>query len=349
MWQELEKFKHSKATRKINDLLIPVTLLTFSEEDIKTFNKIYKFVINSDFSKIVRSNKGTILYSNIRKMPCYDILESNNSLQITILSYKGFWRFQFRSKLQDKKLSGRSCFTKLKKELLKDGVDITKYYISNGLDVKKEIQSAPIDVKFNALIDRTIVNAHHIDFHSSYAAGLANTYPEFKKTLERLYINRHKKESYKAILNLSIGFFQSKAFGYKLAHLTKSAIDDNNRRIDELTKKLESSGRLIIAFNTDGIWYKGEIYHSQDGDEGTGLGQWSNDHTNCKIRFKSKGAYEFEENGVYYPVVRGHTNLDSVKSRDKWVWGDIYNEEAKVIKYYFVEGKGVIAENGEEE
>ena len=65
----------------------------------------------------------------------------------------------------------------------------------------------------------------------------------------------------------------------------------------ELAKQLKDSGRMVLAYNTDGIWYCGEIYHGEG--EGNGLGQWSNDHTNCTIRFKSAGSYEYIENGKY--------------------------------------------------
>ena len=30
------------------------------------------------------------------------------------------------------------------------------------------------------------------------------------------------------------------------------------------------------------------------------------------------------KNGVYYPVIRGRTTLDSIKDRAEWCWGDIY-------------------------
>lgn len=342
MWEKLEELKHAKFTSKFNYLLIPVTTFGFNDEDIEKFNEIYHFLLKSNFKKILRSEKGTILYDNSYNMPCYDINNTKTCLELTILTFEGFWRIQFRTKLQGKRLSGRACFTKLKKELEKDGIDIAKYYIDNGEEVKTEIESPMIDINNENFINKTINGVHHVDFHSSYPAGLANAYPEFRKTLERLYLNRHKKESYKAILNLSIGFFQSKIFGYKLAHLAKAAILDNNERIKDLAKRIYDSGNVIISYNTDGIWYYGNIFHSSKGDEGEGLGQWSHDHINCKIRFKSKGAYEFIENGVYTPVVRGHTNLDKVKPREEWNWGDIYKAEAKIKKCIFIEGKGIV-------
>ena len=96
-----------------------------------------------------------------------------------------------------------------------------------------------------------------------------------------------------------------------------------------------NNGRHLILTNVDGIWYTGDIYHG-DG-EGDKLGQWSNDHMNCTCRAKSAGAYEYIENGEYHAVVRGSTNLDKIKPRDQWVWGDIYNEDAVPKKWMLTE------------
>lgn len=71
-----------------------------------------------------------------------------------------------------------------------------------------------------------------------------------------------------------------------------------------------------------------------DENEGTALGQWKNDYVNCKFRAKSKGSYEFIENNIYYPRVKGQSSFDYIKPRDQWVWGDIYNEEARFTKEY---------------
>ena len=91
--------------------------------------------------------------------------------------------------------------------------------------------------------------------------------------------------------------------------------------------------------NVDGIWYQGEIYH--DEDEGPNIGQWANDHINCKWRAKSSGSYEFIEDGKYYPVVQGCTGYDCVKPRTEWEWGDIY-KTGKQLVYYFKDGVGLI-------
>ena len=82
------------------------------------------------------------------------------------------------------------------------------------------------------------------------------------------------------------------------AHLSRDAIKDNNDRVKKLAETLEKKGRMVLSFNTDGIWYKGPVYHGEG--EGDGLGEWHNDHVNCKFRAKSSGSYEFIENKKYY-------------------------------------------------
>ena len=105
--------------------------------------------------------------------------------------------------------------------------------------------------------------------------------------------------------------------------------------------RLITSGRTILGFNTDGIWYQGDIYHGEG--EGDKLGEWSNDHINCLFRSKSNGAYEFIENGQYNAVVRGNTSFDAIEpDRSKWTWGDIY--KSNVLTYTFDEKIGVVYE-----
>jgi hypothetical protein len=48
------------------------------------------------------------------------------------------------------------------------------------------------------------------------------------------------------------------------------------------------------------------------------------------------------ENDEYTPVVRGYTNLDKIKDRSEWTWGDIYNYNAVPVQFRFVEGTGII-------
>ena len=334
MLEKLLRLKHAAPSLKTNYLLIPVNNFDMTEEGAREFNKFYKYILKLDLNEIVRTPSGGI--SKATKKPAWDCTVRRNSVEITLLSSYGSWRLQIRTKLPDS-LSGRKAFNAFKKYLLKKGINLDDYAREDGEKIKKTIESPLIGLKYRSFYDMIFERVHHIDFHSSYAGGLANTHPEFKPILEELYQKREEKEEYKNILNFSIGFMQSLSCCHaRWAHLSKDAIKDNNDRLRKLAERLEKKGRIIISFNTDGIWYKGAVYHGEG--EGDGLGQWHNDHINCKFRAKSDGAYEFIEEGVYTPVVRGV----SLEKRQSWEWGSIYSPEAEPDKFVFIEGKGVV-------
>ena len=335
MIKELAQLSHTKITFKINFLLIPVTIFNLDEKGAKKFNKIYLWLKKQNLYKLERTASGGIKNGCHMKLPAWDIRTNKYCVEMTVLFEGCAWRIQFRTKTP-KGLSGRKAFTKFKSLLLKDGVDLDDYVIENGIEVKETIQSYLVKPYHEFYIDKIFKNAHHIDFHSSFASGLANTHPEFKKTLEWLYKNREKDEMNKHILNFSIGFMQSiSGCNAKWAHLSKDAIEDNNFRVNHLAEMLEKSGHRVLLLNTDGIWYSGEIYHGKG--EGSGLGQWHNDHINCQFRMASAGAYEFIENGVYYPVIRGIPN----DSKLDWKWGDIYEKKSIPDIFSFTDEEGV--------
>ena len=179
-------------------------------------------------------------------------------------------------------------------------------------------------------------------------AGIAEYEPKLEPVINKIYKERKINPVNKDILTRTYGFMQSewcrvninnKVYSYAFAHLSKAAMEVNNRKIDYLLDELELSGRKILATNTDGIWYTGELYH--DEHEGTKLGQWKHDHKNCMIRFKSKGSYEYEEDGKYHAVVRGLTKLDKIKPREKWEWGDIYKEGSEIAMFTFDYKEGI--------
>ena len=327
--------KHTVSSSRLNYLLIPVTTFNIDKEGAKNFNKIFFWLKKQKLHELERTPSGSIKTGPHVKRPAWDIKSNRYCVELTVVMNGLAWRIQFRTKLP-KGMSGKKAFTLFKKLLLKDGVDLDKYEIEDGEKVKETIEHYLVKPYHKFFIDKTYKNAHHIDFHSSFAGGLANTHPEFRKTLEWLYENREKDEINKNILNFSIGYMQSVA-GCKArwAHLSKDAIEDNNKRLLELIEKLEKSGRTVLLLNTDGVWYNGPIFHGEG--EGSGLGQWQNDHTNCQFRMASAGAYEFIENGIYHPVIRGIPN----DTKTDWQWGDIYKEKAIPSIFTFTEEEGV--------
>lgn len=335
MIKELRQLKHTQSSARINYLLIPVSVFDVSEEGAKAFNKIYFWLKEQNLYKLERTPSGGIKSGPHRRRPAWDIKVNRICVELTVLMEGCAWRIQFRTKLPDK-MSGRKAFTKFRRLLLKKGINLEDYAIENGREVKETIEKPLIGAKREIFYDYTFEKVNHIDFHSSYAGGLANTHPEFRAFLTELYQKREEKEEYKNILNFSIGFMQSPSgCNARWAHLSRDAIKDNNERLKKLSETLEKKGRIVLTFNTDGIWYKGAVFHGEG--EGDGLGEWRNDHVNCIFRARSAGSYEFIENGVYHAVVRGVSN--DIKS--EWKWGDIYEKKAEPQLFSFSEEGGI--------
>ena len=71
------------------------------------------------------------------------------------------------------------------------------------------------------------------------------------------------------------------------------------------------------------------------------LGQWENDHVNCRFLMTGPGSYQYVENGKCESIVRGLCNLDAAEpNREKWNFGDILKLK-QVFTYKFNEEKGV--------
>lgn len=329
-----EDIKKSELLWNINQKLIPTTQIDFSDESINLFNSIVIKCNSEGFNRIVRTKIGSYAYSKTI-CPAYDVRMTKSMIEMTYCGVDGMFRLQVRTVNKDSNddnLSGWKAFLTFKKICKKYNIELDDYAINNGEDVKKDIEKYIIDFGKDTKAHKIYYNAHHLDFHSSFPSGLVNTHSEFKPVIEELYNGRKTNPEFKYILNSTIGYMQSvDCCRAKWANLSRDAINDNNKRIRNMAEKLEENGCQILSYNTDGIWYIGEIYH--DENEGKKLGQWENDHTNCIVRFKSKGSYEYmDEDGNYFPVVRGRTLLDDVKDRSEWKWGDIYQEDAKIKK-----------------
>lgn len=345
-----EEFKKIEPCAKPNLWNLPYNYLYI--EDVDKFNNIYRKVCK--WREIIRTPSGGISDKNFF-YPSHSVDVSNSSIELIICDKTGFFRLVFfprkRNPINNSEIKGNNAFKELIKVCKKFKIDLNKYKIKNGYEVKKQIEKPLIKLEHTIYQGMVFENAHHLDINSAWPAALARTNPDFKLVMEYIFNKKQElkdngvagdKNIYKAILNYSIGYMQSFKSYHRAAwaHLSKNAINDNNRYMRELAEEMKKSGRRILAYNTDGIWYVGDVYHAEG--EGKGLGQWENDHINCKIRFKSAGSYEYIENGKYTPVQRGLTKLDSIKPRNEWQWGDIFLEEGKEITYTFVKELGFI-------
>lgn len=349
----LSNYKSAPLISNPNYMLIPVTVIEATEEGMNEWNEIYRYHRSLDYAgKIVRTRSGGICTDRrYYRPPSWDVRVMGSCIEITSLMADGMRRFQFRRAVSSKGaedptvMPGRQALNLFTRKLWQiSGIDLEDYAIEDGLELRErekptyKIDVDPRFIRETMCIEdaRTYFPVHHIDFHSSFPAGLANTHPELRPTIDYLYRGRKTNPEYKGCLNASIGAMWSPHLNSaRYARLAIDAINDNNRRLDEITERLKKAGRIPLVWNVDGVWYLGDIYHG-DG-EGPGLGEWENDHVNCKLRAKTRGCYEYIEDGVYHPVVRG------VKNEDKagWSWGSIFDHHEQALAYGYDEERGL--------
>lgn len=338
---DLTKYRSAPLSGNVNFLKIPVTVFDINEGGAEEWNEIYKLHKSLEYATpIVRTESGGI--SIDRKdftPPSWDVIEHSSCLELTSLMLNGMRRFQFRQDIKSDvtAMGGRKAITLFSRHLKRiSGISLKDYKISDGMRIRKEVPKYLIQVNKQFIHEssfiedaKTFHHVHHADFHQSFPAGLANTHPEFRDTIEYFYTRRKKHPEYKGALNSLIGIMWSPSFQRACyANLARDAISDNNCRVLNLTKHLEDSGRIPLLWNTDGVWYMGDVYHGQG--EGSGIGQWENDHVDCTFRVKSRGAYEFIENGIYHSVVRGIRKEEQAG----WKWGDIFSPHTRKQKYF---------------
>lgn len=336
---ELE-FKWSKITTTPNLLLCPVVNCAMCAEGIEQFNSYIEWCETNigKQSRIVFTKSGGIKKDGIRSR--YGFRHTNATVELVIYYQCRGCRVclrNFTPSDNTKQIYGHQAFTRFEHIMTKFGINIEDWAQNDEVKAWETKLSIPrVRISMQPLIlNKTLTNVHHLDWNSSYLSGMKEYEPKWGPALDWMYEHRKDDPVMKSVMVMTTGWFQSKLCKAKWSHFSKAGIEYNNRKIGELAEQLVSTGRKIIGFNTDGIWYQGEVFHNVD--EGIGLGHWKNDHINCTFRAKSNGAYEFIEDGKYTPVIRGETKLDAIKPRSKWEWGDIYNYAAEVIQFVWDE------------
>lgn len=347
----LQNYKHIEYCHKPNKNKIPINHFTF--EDLDEFNKIYLYA--KEHYKLVKPTKsqGISVKISERFFERYFIINGNQRFEMVIICYEGCYRFLLHNKKAiDNTISGQQACRSIYNWADNYGIDLSKYIVDNGKDIKKEIESPHIKVLQPLLLGKKLSHVYHLDLRSSYASRICETYPELKEMYEDIF--NHRKENngyYKHVLTNSIGCWQSPycvdyknrhaTVPYQFANLSKIAINGTRQMIEKYIEILKRRGMMPILTNTDGIWYVSDNgpYHSRN--EGDGLCNYQNDHLDCEFLMTSAGAYQYVENGICKSVVRGLCDLDvNEPDRDKWKFGDIKNMNG-VYKYKFNENEGV--------
>lgn len=335
-------------------MLIPVNNFGFDDEGIAEFNAIYKYCVDMEKKGIfckqfVKTKSGgiSIAQGNIRG-PMWSITATKCIVEILIRNIDArYYRFIIgynKDRVDKDSMWGRKAFRIYSEELLKDGFDINTLAIDTekGKEIKATIPSPKIDLLVAP--ERVYHNVHHMDLNSAFNAGMMKAFPQLEPTVRRMYNLRKIRKEYKDVLNMTQGVMQSSLVQYKLSHISKAGYEFTNNQIDIMSEKLKNNGRRIIAYNTDGIWYQGDLY--EDDTFGTDIGEWKTDHTDCKIRFKSKGAYEYADDNDastnYHAVVRGECSIEKTRPRETWTWDENILSKTSVVQYSFIKEVGFV-------
>lgn len=345
MLDVLLNMPHSAPSKDINYVKIPCHILDINDEGMILFNSIVDYINSLSISKIKRTPSGGISNEGCSKYrERYDIRALRSMIEITLILRYGCWRIQFRNSFErigeEQGISGTQAFWKFSNVCSKHGINILDYKLKDveqAHNFKKSTEPYIKKVLSSIYLDKPMDRVHHIDFNSSFMAGLCRQYPEFNPVGTELYMGRKENPIYKGVMTNVIGYFGSEFHKCAWAHLRKAAVNGNNEMVWDLVNELRENNRVPILINTDGIWYTGDIYHNQN--EGISLGNWKHDHIDCKILIKSPACYQYLENGKIHTVMSGRTKLDLVKPRELWGWGDIYRQDVKVITYVLENGK----------
>lgn len=346
----LKKYKGKEiGYRLLNYKKIPITHFNNDKEGIDKFNEVYFYVKNGlKLNKMSRTRSGGIsinFHKMRRQLQSYSVrvYHNNSGLELVVYFKNIAYRFQWREQI---KRDGGRNFRKFIKICEKHKINLDDYKVSTeeGLKIKETLKDhkAPIRAYRDSYNGKTFYdNIHHIDFNSSYGAGLMNSHPEFAPVVKEIYKKRLKDDDFKDVLNHTIGCMQGQPSNYTLSNLARDSIIDNNKRVYDITNKLVRSGRIPLLFNTDGVWYQGKLY--KDKNYGRDVGQWKYDYQNVKqFHIKSGGSYEFiTEDGKYEARARGIPREKLSKM------GDI--DIIEVSRVRFNEERGIYYEEKEKE
>ena len=350
---KLTEFEHSKYKVIVNKKTIPVVEIPYSNYQL--WNDLY-FYAKKHFREVKPTKSLAIPNGRFKGHFRYMVTHNNQSHELVIVCASGCYRFLIQpSKLKGNTVSGRKSVLELFKIMDKYNIDFSKYACNSsqeGLNIKQQILSPVIKVVRNLYLNRVIDHVYHLDLNSSYASRVVEAYPELREVYTELYNNRkNDNDLFKHVLTNSIGCFQSpycpdwhdrrRAKPFMFSNLSKIAINGTVAKIKSFQERLIKKGKIPLLINTDGIWYYSSNGPYHDKEEGTSLGQWKNDHLDVKFLMASAGSYQYIENGVCKTVLRGTSNLDKIKQREDWEFGDIQRLNGRAY-YFFDEEKGIV-------
>lgn len=364
-FRSVEKKSHiNKAKLRLNEL--PV-----NESGCRVLNLIYRSFHDSpslwDYSRGSWSPSGGLSTDGVYIDQSKIWIDSQTeglrlnqigSVRIYVLIGYRLYGFIMGCPRKEKTRTGGIAIQKLLSSFKKVGVDITPYKVEEkeGLAIKESmahplIQCVELPLSLSAY--GYVRGANHIDFHESYRGALEKKYPDLAKGFAQVDLDYPDHKENKDIINYSIGMFQSKYMQYAYSKISKDAIDGTHDAVYSLSERLKKEGYLILGWNTDGIWYMPgrravpPIYHGEG--EGSKVGEWSNDYTDCDWCPISDGGNWVVLDGLkkgrrgFYKALRGNYGYSGVKAYEDWdCWDDVLKalDTAEIREIDFDEKKG---------
>lgn len=307
-------------------------------QDYELANQLISNCKKFEFVHIERTPSGAIMrhrYSSlygaydIKAVPLRTNAEIVKGYILTILYRNKYWKFSFGSLKSKTEDGGFGAWCRFKEACEKNDIDLERYKIDNGEEVKAEIK-APMIQLFSR---KRLQHVNHLDFHAAYPSVIIDKYPEFKPVFDSLR---------KPLGDIAVGYMQSKYINYQYAHLAKLAVNAVVDKITFLHFDLEMNGFEVVCHNTDGIWYydktgKNRLYHNEE--EGHGYGKWEHDHLDCEFQGFSDRQYFYYENDKFNPVLSGYYKKDIEKPREEWTENDFLEAVMSKQHIYFDKDK----------
>lgn len=339
---------------------------SLSNSHLNLINKIYRYFNNNDdkaYKKLV--NRGITPSGGLEKNGVYygspyiwikpisrgNIDETIVSVELYLMYADRLYGFQCGKPRKDLTNTGTLNYRRFLHACKDCGVDIDSYKLPDlktAQEVKASIKSPYIYTIDNFypeyLYFGYIDKVNHIDIHEAYRAGLYEHHPELEPVFNKIDEKYKEHGVNKDITNMSLGMFQSKYIGYRLANLSKEAIEWTRDKVQAIASQIKKAGGLILGFNTDGLFYRmldGSIYHGEG--EGDKVGQWHNDYTEMDwlplgSNWVCLSGYDKHGHKGFYKAMRGQYKYSDVKPYEAWdCWQDILKalatQEYKVVSF----------------
>lgn len=325
----------------VNLVKFPLIHKPVTRENVALFNAMLDYIREDRASGAIwypleKTKSGGVSVKGLRGRKAYGLWQANGRFELVMIaSVRGMYHFVLgRANKDSSEPTGRESYRLFEDICSMMNIDLAAHAIPNGKDVKLTIPK-PI-IRLGEFAERyglvgkgaNIPHVHHLDLNSSHMAGVAEANPDLRPAIEHIYAQRKKNKMYKSVLTHAYGFFQSQwcnlgGHGYSLANLSKDALEFTNRMVTTLAERFTAAGAKILLYNTDGFWFVGDPLEIP-GLYGNDLGQYKFDHVDCLFNVKSKGCYQYIENGKYEPVYRGTSTYEAIVPRSEWIWDDIY-------------------------